>query len=171
MPLFSHRQSRTLASHTKITHAIIIVAPHTSHCCVLLVVAMKTHGALPPRPLSRLLLVLCCLLAAFPSRQRGGMVAASKTRSLHSSTPTTAPTCVPLKGIESNATGTLDPAAYLDLDAIKVFLEEEPFNLDNPIIPTVAECSAGLETPISMRNLLGASDENARVVPCTYILV
>lgn len=130
---------------------------------------MKTHGrALVSAPrlllrLIRVLLTVSCLLVAFLPR-RGGMAVASNTRLLHGrtayATHTTTPTCVPLQGIESNATGSLDPTAFLDLDLIKVFLALEPFNLQNPVIPTVARCSAGLETPIAMRNLLGEPDKN-----------
>ena len=47
----------------------------------------------------------------------------------------------------------------LDLDVVSETLAAEPFNfISDPIsaiIPTIAGCSAGLEAPISMRNLLG----------------
>lgn len=45
----------------------------------------------------------------------------------------------------------------LDLDIVSVTVEKEPFDLSLAPIPTVAVCSGGLETPISMRNLLGES--------------
>lgn len=60
--------------------------------------------------------------------------------------------CVPLGGIERG--GTSDDAG-LDLDMIEVALLNEAFNPFTSIIPIVADCSAGLETPIAMRNLLG----------------
>lgn len=61
-------------------------------------------------------------------------------------------TCTRLVGIASGGGN-----GVLNLDEIKVSLEFEPFNLTNPTIPIVAECSSGLETPIAMRNLLGQS--------------
>lgn len=97
-------------------------------------------------------LLICCL-AAFPCLEQGGL--ASATTSARHTVDDTATTCVPLQGIESNATGTLDAGAFIDLDAIMVSLAEEVFHPDNPIIPTVAGCAASLETPIAMRNLLG----------------
>lgn len=60
--------------------------------------------------------------------------------------------CVPLKGIERG--GTPDGAG-LDLDVIEVALVDDAFNPFTSIIPIVAACSAGLETPMAMRNLLG----------------
>lgn len=65
----------------------------------------------------------------------------------------TAPTeCVPLEGLESGGS----PAdGKLDLDVIKVSLKDEAFNPFTSLIPIVAGCSAGVETPIAMRNLLG----------------
>lgn len=57
--------------------------------------------------------------------------------------------CVDLAGIES---GGGDDT--LDLDLVSVSLEKEPFALSNALITTIAGCSSGLETPISMRNLL-----------------
>lgn len=73
---------------------------------------------------------------------------------LAAATTPTAAACVPLEGIEVGGT----PAAgELDLDVIKVALMDEAFNPFTSIIPIVAQCSAGVETPIAMRNLLGES--------------
>lgn len=58
--------------------------------------------------------------------------------------------CVPLSGIEAGG-----GEGKLDLNAVSVSLEEEPFFLSNPLVPAIASCSKGLEGPISMRNLLG----------------
>ena len=69
--------------------------------------------------------------------------------------------CVPLEGIEVGGT----PAeGGLDQDVIEVALLNEAFNPSTSIIPLVAGCSAGLETPISMRVLLG---EKYSLVPLT----
>lgn len=43
----------------------------------------------------------------------------------------------------------------LDYDVVSVSLAEEAFYITNPLVVTIAGCSSGLETPISMRNLLG----------------
>lgn len=57
--------------------------------------------------------------------------------------------CVELTGIASGGgDGTLD------LDVVSVSLEKEPFALSNALITTIAGCSSGLETPVSIRNLL-----------------
>lgn len=60
------------------------------------------------------------------------------------------PPCLPLWGIEPGG-----GEGKLDYDVVSVSLAEEPFFLSNPLVPTVAGCSSGLETPVSMRNLLG----------------
>lgn len=105
-----------------------------------------------------LLLVICCLAALLAQQ---GVVAATPGTSSSSNdgtgTHTTAArTCVPLQGIESNATGALDPDRFLDLDVIRVSLKNN-FNVSNPVGATFIECQASLETPIAMRNLLGGS--------------
>lgn len=101
---------------------------------------MKPHGAL-------LLLLLCHLSGFTFLLLDGGMPLAAATAS---TTGTAA--CVPLEGVEVGGT----PAAgELDLDVIKVALMDEAFNPFTSIIPIVAGCSAGVETPIAMRNLLG----------------
>lgn len=62
--------------------------------------------------------------------------------------------CVELTGIVSGG-----GSGKLDLDILNTTFQAESFDftddLDNPIIPTLAACSEGLETPIAMRNLLG----------------
>lgn len=87
---------------------------------------MRIHGVL----------LLSCLLSA-----------------LMSHVPAT--TCVPLRGIESNVTGSVDGSQGLSLEAIKESMMHEAFDPLNPTVPTLAACSAGLETSVSMRNLLG----------------
>lgn len=57
--------------------------------------------------------------------------------------------CVELAGIES---GGGDDT--LDYDDVSVSLEKEPFDLSNALLTTIAGCSSGLETPVSMRLLL-----------------
>lgn len=59
--------------------------------------------------------------------------------------------CIPLAGVESGGgEGTLD------FDIISTMLgTKDIFDLSIPILPTVAACSSDLETPISMRHLLG----------------
>lgn len=64
-------------------------------------------------------------------------------------------TCVSLKGIESNVTGSVTSNTTLVLEVIMESLQNEAFDPLNPTIPTLAECSLGLETSVSMRNLLG----------------
>lgn len=66
-----------------------------------------------------------------------------------------ATTCVPLRGIESNVTGSVDGSQGLSLETIKESMMHEAFDPLNPTVPTLAACSAGLETSVSMRNLLG----------------
>lgn len=58
--------------------------------------------------------------------------------------------CLPLAGIVSGG-----GEGMLDLDAVGLTVAREPFDLALLPIPTVAICSGGLETPVSMRNLLG----------------
>lgn len=58
--------------------------------------------------------------------------------------------CLDLAGIVSGGGD-----GQVDLDVVSVSVEKEPFDLSLSPIPTVATCSGGLETPISMRNLLG----------------
>ncbi|CAM9684465.1 unnamed protein product [Ectocarpus sp. 12 AP-2014] len=67
------------------------------------------------------------------------------------SSPSPGPSCVPLNGIvdDGNATTTT-----LNLDEIKVSMNAEIFDFSNPVIPTLAACSSGLETPVAMRALL-----------------
>lgn len=118
-----------------------------------------SHATLPRLPLL-LLLVICGVLSTLPTRQGVLAAAASATtsRANNENTATqgaSSPTCVPLQGIESNATGGLDPDDFLDLDVIKVSLKDEVFNVTNPVLQKFGECSAGLETPIAMRILLG----------------
>lgn len=61
--------------------------------------------------------------------------------------------CTELNGIvEGGGVG------LIDLSRIKVSLATEAFNLTNPIIPTVAVCSNGLEASVTIRNLLGTYD-------------
>lgn len=57
--------------------------------------------------------------------------------------------CVLPQGINDSGDGGLDLATMQDT------LGMEPFDFANPIIPTIATCAGGLETPISMRTLLG----------------
>ncbi|CAM9509280.1 unnamed protein product, partial [Scytosiphon promiscuus] len=59
--------------------------------------------------------------------------------------------CVELQGIESGGNGLTS----LNLTTLQETLGTEPFDISNPIIPTIAGCAGGLETPISMRSLLG----------------
>lgn len=101
---------------------------------------MKSHGAL--------LLLLICRLSGFTFLLDEGMLAEASPR--HRAPPTT--TCVPLEGIER---GGSPDAGGLDQDVIEVALLNEAFNPFTSIIPIVAGCSADLETPISMRGLLG----------------
>lgn len=61
--------------------------------------------------------------------------------------------CVALQGIESGGDGLTS----LDLATLQATLGLEPFDPASPIFPTVANCAGGLETPISMRTLLGKS--------------
>lgn len=61
--------------------------------------------------------------------------------------------CVVLQGISNNSSGD----GGLDLATMQDTLSMEPFDFTNPVIPTIADCSGGLETPISMRMLLGKS--------------
>lgn len=63
---------------------------------------------------------------------------------------TPASACIPLTGIVEG--GGQDA---LDLSVVSASLEKEPFDLSNALILAVSGCSSGLETPISMRNLLG----------------
>lgn len=58
--------------------------------------------------------------------------------------------CVELQGIEEGGGDGL-----IDLDDVRESLATEPFDLSNDIIPTVATCSLDLETPVTIRNLLG----------------
>lgn len=62
--------------------------------------------------------------------------------------------CSELTGIVSGG-----GSGQLDLDILNTTFQAEPFDFlddpENPIVPTVAACSSKLETPISMRNLLG----------------
>lgn len=60
--------------------------------------------------------------------------------------------CVELTGIEPGG-----GEGVLDLDEMLISLENEPFDLSNPLITTVAGCSSQLETPIYTRALLGKS--------------
>lgn len=106
---------------------------------------MKSHGSL--------LLLLIGHISGFTLLHEGMLAEASPAR-------TTTAACVRLQGIESGGT----PAAgSLDLDVIKVALGDEAFNPFTSIIPIVAGCSAGLETPIAMRNLLGERSIRAPV--------
>lgn len=59
--------------------------------------------------------------------------------------------CIELQGIESEGDGLTS----LNLTILQATLGFEPFDLADPIFPTTASCAGGLETPISMRNLLG----------------
>lgn len=68
--------------------------------------------------------------------------------------------CVELQGIESGGGEGL-----IDLDDVKVSLQEEPFDLSNSVLLAVVGCSGELETPISMRNLLGESSS------CSFSIV
>lgn len=113
------------------------------------------YGKLPRLPL--LLLLVICVLAIILSLQEvvAAESATTSSRDDRTASHTTSPTCVPLQGIESNATGGLDPNDFLDLDVIRVSLKDEIFNLTNPVLQTFGECSAILETPIAMRILLG----------------
>lgn len=65
--------------------------------------------------------------------------------------------CVELAGIMSG--GGLEGEDVLDLNVVNRTLAAEPFDFTfapiSAIIPTLAGCSSGLETPISMRNILG----------------
>lgn len=61
--------------------------------------------------------------------------------------------CLDLAGILSGGGD-----GVLDLDVVSVTVEKEPFDLSLAPLPTVAVCSAGIETPISMRNLLGGCE-------------
>lgn len=83
---------------------------------------------------------------------------------------TPAAACVRLDGIE---TGNNPALGGLDLDKIKVSLKDEAFNPFTSIIPIVADCAAGLETPIAMRNLLGEQLQQQQYcmvrVRCTYV--
>ncbi|CAM9420198.1 unnamed protein product [Ectocarpus fasciculatus] len=58
--------------------------------------------------------------------------------------------CVPLNGIVEDGNGT----TTLNLDEIKASMSTEIFDFSNPVIPTLAACSSGLETPVAMRALL-----------------
>lgn len=58
--------------------------------------------------------------------------------------------CVELTGIEPGG-----GEGVLDLDEMLISLENEPFDLSNPLITAVAGCSSQLETPIYTRALLG----------------
>lgn len=58
--------------------------------------------------------------------------------------------CVKLQGIKSGG-----GEGMIDLDVTKVSLKKEPFDPSNQIVTAVVRCSSGLETPVSMRNLLG----------------
>ena len=62
--------------------------------------------------------------------------------------------CLQLEGIESGGGKGL-----LDLDVVNITVEKEPFDFELAPIGIVAGCSSILETPISMRNLLGMSRE------------
>ena len=111
---------------------------------------MKSHGSL--------LLLLIGRLSGFTLLHEGMLAEASPPRR------TTSSTCVPLQGIENGGT----PAeGGLDLDVIRVALVDEAFNPFTSIIPIVANCAADLETPVSMRNLLG---ENSLLL-CSFIRV
>lgn len=74
--------------------------------------------------------------------------------------------CLPLSGIEPGG-----GEGKLDYNVVSVSLAEEPFFLSNPIVPTVAGCSSGLETPISMRNLLGETFDDCRLRICMYAVL
>lgn len=114
--------------------------------------AMSTlNGMLAPRLWP--LLLMMCGLAIVPTC-RGTASAAMAT------------TCIPLLGIASNATGSLDPKAFVDLDAVKVSLELEPFHPTSPVLRQIVECSAGLETPIAMRSVLGGSRKHHLINKC-----
>lgn len=58
--------------------------------------------------------------------------------------------CLELTGIVSGGGDGM-----LDWDVVSVTAAQEPFSLSIPVLPTVAGCSDELETPVSMRNLLG----------------
>lgn len=60
--------------------------------------------------------------------------------------------CIPLTGITPGGGD-----GVLDEDVLRVTLENEPWDLSNPLVGIVATCAGGLETPVSMRNLLGKS--------------
>lgn len=69
--------------------------------------------------------------------------------------------CIPLTGITPGGGD-----GVLDEDLLRVTLEKEPWDLSNPLVGIVATCAGELETPVSMRNLLGktrARVENARL--------
>lgn len=62
------------------------------------------------------------------------------------------PSCTPLRGIEP---GGRTEDGKLDWDKVSLSVAHDPFDLFNvPIIPVVAGCSSGLETPPNMRALL-----------------
>lgn len=119
---------------------------------------MKSHGAL--------LLTLLCRLSGFTLLllNEGTMLAGATAPA------TPAAACVRLDGIE---TGNNPALGGLDLDKIKVSLKDEAFNPFTSIIPIVADCAAGLETPIAMRNLLGEQLQQQQYcmvrVRCTYV--
>lgn len=116
------------------------------------------YRTLPRLPL--LVLLVVCVLATFLSLQEVVATASVPTRNADGRTvshTTTSPACVPLQGIESNTTGSLSPDEFLDLDVIRVSLKDEIFNVTNPVLQKFGECSAGLETPIATRILLGGS--------------
>lgn len=58
--------------------------------------------------------------------------------------------CVPLTGMSPGGGD-----GVLDEDVLRITLKYEPWNLSQPLVGIVANCAAGLETPVSMRNVLG----------------
>ena len=121
---------------------------------------MSSRIGMLPRLLLLLLLAICDF-TTFPSLHMEVAAASQmmETATNRTATHTASPTCVPLQGIESNATGSLDPDYFLDLDVLQVSLKYEVYEVSNPVLRKFAECTAGLETPISMRNLLGGSQQ------------
>lgn len=63
---------------------------------------------------------------------------------------TAAQGCIDLQGVVNGGGDGL-----VDLDVVEFTLEKEPFDLSVPTTLTFAKCTGGLETPISMRTVLG----------------
>lgn len=57
--------------------------------------------------------------------------------------------CVVPRGISDSEDGGLDLATMQNAPSVDLF------NFANPVVATIGACSGGLETPISMRALLG----------------